>query len=76
MEKKNSLTENRLVGLVVEASASTVEGPRNRFPLASWDFFRGRVLPVTSTLALQWLPCQAPGVIGSVHSGLCYTQNN
>ena len=29
------------------------------------DFFRGRVIPVTSKLALQWLPCQAPGVIGS-----------
>ena len=28
-------------------------------------FFRGRVIPVTSKLALQWLPCQAPGVIGS-----------
>ena len=23
-------------------------------------------MPVTSTLALQWLPCQAPGIIGSV----------
>ena len=28
-------------------------------------FFRGRVIPVTQKLALQWLPCQAPGVIGS-----------
>ena len=28
--------------------------------------FPGRVIPVTSKLALQWLPCQAPGVIGSV----------
>ena len=27
--------------------------------------FLGRVILVTSTLALQWLPCQAPGVIGS-----------
>ena len=27
--------------------------------------FQGRVMPVTSKLALQWLPCQAPGVIGS-----------
>ena len=33
-------------------------------PLAT-GFFRGRVIPVTSKLALQWLPCQAPGVIGS-----------
>ena len=27
--------------------------------------FPGRVIPVTYKLALQWLPCQAPGVIGS-----------
>ena len=29
------------------------------------DPFPGRVTPVTEKLALQWLPCQAPGVIGS-----------
>ena len=34
-------------------------------PLAL-EFLRGRVIPVTSKLALQWLPCQAPRVIGSV----------
>ena len=38
---------------------------RVRIPLAP-GFFRGRVIPVTSKLALQWLPYQAPGVIGSV----------
>ena len=38
--------------------------PGSNPPLAT-GFFRGRVLPVTSNLALQWLPCQAPGVIGS-----------
>ena len=27
--------------------------------------FPGRVIPVTSKSALQWLPCQAPGMIGS-----------
>ena len=27
--------------------------------------FRGRVIPVTQKLAFQWLPCQAPGVMGS-----------
>ena len=27
--------------------------------------FPGRVIPVTSKVALQWLSCQAPGVIGS-----------
>ena len=45
----------RLVCLVVKASAS--RAPR---------FFRGRVIPVTYKLALQWLPCQVPGMIGSV----------
>ena len=35
------------------------------FPLSPWGCFRDRVIPVTSRLALQWLPCQAPGVIGS-----------
>ena len=51
----------RLVGLVVKASASRAEESRLRR-----DFFRGRVIPVTSKLTLQWLPCQGPGVIGSV----------
>ena len=27
--------------------------------------FPGRVIPMTSKLALQWLHCQAPGGIGS-----------
>ena len=29
-------------------------------------FLRGRVIPVTSKSALRWLPCQAPGIVGSV----------
>ena len=37
---------------------------RVRIPLAL-GFFRGRVIPVTQKLALQWLPCQAPGIIWS-----------
>ena len=36
-----------------------------RIPLAP-GLFRGWVTPVTSKLAPQWLPCQAPGGIGSV----------
>ena len=28
------------------------------------ELFPGRVILVTSKLALQWLPCQAPGIIG------------
>ena len=51
-----------LAGPVVKASASRAWV---RIPLAP-RFFRGRVTPVTSKLALQWLPCQAPGVLGSV----------
>ena len=34
--------------------------------LLALRFFRGRVIPVTSKLALHWLPCQSPGVKGSV----------
>ena len=56
----------RLVGLVVKASASRAEdlGFESLIPLAP-GFCRCRVILV-SELALQWLPCQAPGVIGSV----------
>ena len=55
---------DRLVGLVVKASPSGAEDPR--FESRWRRDFSGRVIPVTSKLALQWLPCQAPGVIGSV----------
>ena len=47
-----------------KASASRVEDPVFKSRLRR-DFFRGRVIPVTQKLALQWLPCQVPGVIGS-----------
>ena len=53
------LVAYRLVGLVVKASASRAEGPGSESRLR-------RVIPVTSKLALQWLPCQAPGSVGSV----------
>ena len=36
-----------------------------RFPLSVWIFFLDRVIPVTLKLVVQWLPCLAPGVIGS-----------
>ena len=51
---------NRLVGLVVMPSESGRS--EVRIPLALGIFS----IPVTSKLALRWLPCQAPGVIGSV----------
>ena len=56
---------DRLLGLVVKALASTAEDPGFESRFAP-GFFRGRVIPATSKLALQWLACQAPGVIGSV----------
>ena len=59
-------------------SAATDQHSNPDFPvtasLAEWlrrpprerkGFFRGRVIQVTSELALQWLPCLTPGVIGS-----------
>ena len=40
------------------------ERPEVRIPLATGFFWV--VIPVAYKLALQWLPCQAPGIIGSV----------
>ena len=37
---------------------------RGSNPACDW-IFPGRVIPVTYKLALQWLPCQAPDIIGS-----------
>ena len=57
--------DDRLAGLVVKASVSGAEDPGFESRLLR-DFFSG--LSHTSDLkkmALQWLPCQAPGVIGS-----------
>ena len=50
---------------MLTASASKAGDPGFESPLAP-GFYRGRVIPVTSKLVLQWLPCQAPGVVGSV----------
>ena len=50
------ITDDRLLGLVVKASASIP---------ACAETFPGRVIPVTYELALQWLASQAPGVVGS-----------
>ena len=51
-------------GSVVKESAPSA-ADLGSIPAFSVVLFRGRVIPVTSKLALQWLPCQAPGVIGS-----------
>ena len=34
-------------------------------PACVVGIFPGRVMPMTLKLAHQWLPCQAPGIIGS-----------
>ena len=51
-----------LVGLVFTPRERKIPGSNP----ACAGILPGRVIPVTSKLALQWLPCQAPGVIGSV----------
>ena len=51
------------IGLVVKASASRAEDLV--FDPAGDGIFPCQVIPVTQKLAIQWLPCQAPGVIGS-----------
>ena len=55
---------DRLVGLVVKASASEAEGPE--FESRLRRDFSGSSHTSDLKLALQWLPCQAPGIIGSV----------
>ena len=54
---------DRLVGLVVRCPPRERKTPSSN--PACKGIFRGRVIPVTQKLALQWLPCQAPDVIGS-----------
>ena len=58
-------TIDRLVGLVVKASASRAEDRGFESRLCR-DFFGVESFLWLNKLALQWLPCQAPGVIGSV----------
>ena len=53
---------DRFAGLVVKASASRAE-IRDLYPACD-GIFPGRVISVTSKLAVQWLPYQAPGIIG------------
>ena len=55
---------HHLTGLVVKVSTFRAEDPE--FESACTRIFRGRVIPVSLKLAFQWLPCQAPGAIGSV----------
>ena len=64
-ERRRLSSPDRLIGLAVKASASRAEDLGFKSFLRG-DFSRGQVIPVTSKLALQWLPCQAPGVKGLV----------
>ena len=50
---------------MVKASASKAVDPGFDSRL-SRDLFPGGVTPVIQKLVLQWLPCQVPGVPGSV----------
>ena len=54
---------NHLAGLVVKASASGAEDPG--FESRLWYDFSASSHTSDLKLALQWLPCQVPGVIGS-----------
>ena len=49
---------------MVEASASRAEDPG--FESRLRRDYSGVVIPVTLKWALQWLPCQAPGIKGLV----------
>ena len=56
---------DHLVGLVVKASASWAEDLGFKSCLRR-VFFSGWVISKTKILALQWLPYQVPGSVGSV----------
>ena len=72
--EKSPLPENvpkggsnrRRCGQRAQALPTELFRPRSRFDsrFRSGDF-PNRVMPVTYKSALHWLPCQAPGVIGS-----------
>ena len=56
---------NRLVDLVVKASASRGADPGFESRFLCGDFFRVESYQSLKKMALQWLPCQAPDGIGS-----------
>ena len=56
---------NRLVGLVLKAPVSGAEDLEFGSRLYRGDFSGSSHTSDLKTMALQWLPCQAPGVIGS-----------
>ena len=60
----SSPVSNHLVDLVVKASTSTEEDPGFDSSLRR-GIFPSRLISVTEKMVLRWLPCQAPGVLGS-----------
>ena len=66
-------TKNRLVGLVVEASASRMADLVSN-PASAVGPFPGGAEPVTWKLVLQTLPCQVLGVIGQCWDWLVLCQ--
>ena len=60
-----SLNIHRLVGLVVKAPALRAEDPGFESHLHR-DFFGVESYQSLEKMALQWLPCHAPGVLGLV----------
>ena len=63
-DKTHVHRDDRIVGLVFKASASRAEDPGFESRLR-WDF-SGDSHTSDLKMALQWLPCKAPGVIGSM----------
>ena len=57
--------EDLLVGRVVKVSTSRAED-LGSIPAFAVGVVLGRVRPVSSKLVIQWLPCQALGVLGSL----------
>ena len=62
-QKSPPLSQTASFGLVVKTPASRAADLGSN-PAFAVDRFLGRVIPLTEELALQWLPCQAPGVMG------------
>ena len=60
-----SLLQNRLFGLVVKASASRAEDLGLISRLGCGDFSGSSHTSDLKKMALQWLPCQAPGLVES-----------
>ena len=59
-----SRSRNTLIIIIINMSTLKVVD-LGSIPPFTMDLFPGRTIPVTSTLVLKWLPCQAHGVVRS-----------